>query len=140
MLAEVQAANGQTIVFIDEIHTILGGKAEGGLGAISDALKPALARGEFPCIGATTVAEYRRYIESDPALARRFTPVWIEEPSVGEAVEIAKVVAAEHLAKRHGVAYPDEWCRRPCGWPCATCTRSSCPARSSSCWTRPGRA
>ncbi|MBM4459634.1 MAG: ATP-dependent Clp protease ATP-binding subunit [Chloroflexi bacterium] len=105
---EVAAAKGQTIVFIDEIHTILGGKAEGGLGAISDALKPALARGEFSCIGATTVAEYRRHIESDPALARRFSPVWIEEPSPDDAFEIARKVAQERLAPRHGVAYPDE--------------------------------
>jgi ATP-dependent Clp protease ATP-binding subunit ClpC len=111
VLAEVAVTKGQTVIFIDEIHTILGGRAEGGLGAISDALKPALSRGEFPCIGATTVAEYRRYIESDPALARRFTPVWIEEPSPEEAFQIAKTVAREHLAERHGVAYPDETVR-----------------------------
>ena len=108
VLGEVRATHGQTIVFIDEIHTILGGKAESDPGTISNTLKPALARGEFPCIGATTVAEYRRYIESDPALARRFTPVWIEEPSEQEAFQIAKAVAQEHLAPRHGVAYPDE--------------------------------
>ena len=108
ILAEVCQAQGQTVVFIDEIHTILGGGAEGGLGSIAQALKPALSRGEFPCIGATTVAEYRRYIEKDPALARRFTPVWIEEPSLGEAIEIAGRVAQGHLAKHHGVAYdPD---------------------------------
>lgn len=107
LLAEVQDAKGQIVVFIDEIHTILGGKAEGGLGALSDALKPALARGEFPCIGATTVGEYRRYIESDPALARRFTPVWLDEPSEAEAREIAKQVAQEHLAPSHGVEYPE---------------------------------
>jgi ATP-dependent Clp protease ATP-binding subunit ClpC len=106
LLAEVRAAGGDVVVFIDEMHTILGGKAEGGLGAIADALKPALARGEFPCIGATTVAEYRRYVESDPALARRFTPVWIEEPSAGEAVEIAGIVTSEHLGPSHGVTYP----------------------------------
>jgi len=108
LLKEVAAARGGIIVFIDEIHTILGGRAEGGLGAISDMLKPALARGEFPCIGATTVAEYRRYIEPDPALARRFTPVWVEEPTPEEAVEIAARVAREHLSPHHGVAYPEE--------------------------------
>ncbi len=108
LLDEVRAAQREVIVFIDEIHTILGGRAEGGLGAISDALKPALARGEFPCIGATTVAEYRRYIESDPALARRFTPVWIEEPGPEEAIEIAQKVADEFLTPRHGVSYPAE--------------------------------
>ncbi len=107
LLQEVHAAAGQIIVFIDEVHTILGGKAEGGLGSIAELLKPALARGEFPCIGATTVDEYRRYIEADPALARRFTPVWIEEPSPEEAIEIAGRVAREHLGPRHGVAYPE---------------------------------
>lgn len=108
LLAEVKAAGRQTIVFIDEIHTILGGKAEGGLGSIAEMLKPALARGEFPCIGATTVGEYRRYIEADPALARRFTPVWIEEPSVDEAFEIVKAVAQQYLGPSHNVQYPDD--------------------------------
>ncbi len=108
LLAEVRKQKDEVIVFIDEIHTILGGGVKGGLGAISDALKPALARGEFPCIGATTVSEYRRYIEADPALARRFTPVGVEEPSVEEAIEIATRVAQEHLAPLHGVEYPPE--------------------------------
>ncbi|MEI7849536.1 MAG: AAA family ATPase, partial [Chloroflexota bacterium] len=101
LLEEVSTAKGQVIVFIDEIHTLLSGQ-----GALSDALKPALARGEFPCIGATTMAEYRRYIESDPALARRFTPVLLEEPSPAEAVEIALQVAQEHLGPSYGVEYP----------------------------------
>jgi ATP-dependent Clp protease ATP-binding subunit ClpC len=108
LLAEVREQKDDVIVFIDEIHTILGGGVKGGLGAISDALKPALARGEFPCIGATTVSEYRRYIEADPALARRFTPIWVEEPSVEEAIEIATRVAQEHLSPLHGVEYPPE--------------------------------
>jgi ATP-dependent Clp protease ATP-binding subunit ClpC len=107
LLKEVRSANGQIIVFIDEIHAILGGKSEGGLAAIADALKPALARGEFPCIGATTEAEYRRYIESDPALARRFTPMRIEEPTIEEAIVIVTEVAQNHLAPRHGVLYPE---------------------------------
>lgn len=107
LVQEVREGADSTIVFIDEIHTILGGRAEGGLGAISDALKPALARGEFPCIGATTVGEYRRYIEADPALARRFTPVWIEEPSVEEAIPIVREVAQGHLGPSHKVEYPD---------------------------------
>jgi ATP-dependent Clp protease ATP-binding subunit ClpC len=108
LVAEVRAGVGELIVFIDEIHTILGGRAEGGLGVIADALKPALARGEFPCIGATTVAEYRRYIEADPALARRFTPVWIEEPTEAEAIEIVQAVAEKHLGPSHGVTYPKD--------------------------------
>lgn len=108
LLNEVHSAKGQVVVFIDEIHAILGGKSEGGLAAIADALKPALARGEFPCIGATTEAEYRRYIESDPALARRFTPVRIEEPSVEEAIVIVAEVAKSYLSPRHGVVYPED--------------------------------
>lgn len=108
ILAEVRDSNGRIVVFIDEIHTILGGRAEGGLGAIADALKPALARGEFPCIGATTVGEYRRYIEADPALARRFTPVWIDEPSEKDACEIVTEVVKQVLAPSHLVEYPPE--------------------------------
>ena len=108
LLKEVRDAHGEVIVFIDELHTILGGRAEGGLGALSDALKPALSRGEFPCIGATTVGEYRRYIKSDKALARRFTPVWLEEPSPEESTEITLTVAKEHLSPSHGVEYPDD--------------------------------
>ncbi len=108
LVAEVRAARGEVIVFIDEMHTILGGRAEGGLGAIADALKPALARGEFPCIGATTVSEYRRYVEADPALARRFTPVWVEEPTEEEAIEIVAQVAAQYLGPSHGVRYSQE--------------------------------
>lgn len=107
LLQEVSQAKGQTIVFIDEIHTILGGGAEGGgMNTIANTLKPALARGEFPCIGATTVSEYRRHIEADPALARRFTPVWIEEPSIEDAIEIVGAVAQNHLGPSHGVTYP----------------------------------
>lgn len=102
LLAEVKAADGQIIVFIDEIHNIL---KEGSHQAIADALKPALARGEFPCIGATTVAEYRQYVEKDAALARRFTPIWLEEPTVEEAIEIVGMVAAGHLAAHHQIGF-----------------------------------
>ncbi|MCP4346264.1 MAG: AAA domain-containing protein [Desulfobacterales bacterium] len=108
VLAEVKAADGQVIVFIDEIHSILGGGASGGLSAIADAFKPALSRGEFPCIGATTVNEYRRHIEKDSALARRFTPVWIDEPGIEESIQVVKKVAEEHLAQHHGVAFMPE--------------------------------
>jgi len=89
VLAEVKA-NPNVIVFIDEIHTVLGGGTGNGLTGIANALKPALARGEFPCIGATTVAEYRRYIEPDTALARRFETILIEEPDVDACIEILK--------------------------------------------------
>jgi ATP-dependent Clp protease ATP-binding subunit ClpC len=116
LLAEVKAADGQIIVFIDEIHSILEGGSTSGL---ADAIKPALSRGEFPCIGATTVAEYRQHIEKDAALARRFTPVWLEEPGIEEAIEIAKKVAIGveadgeevekgRLAVHHGVTFAPE--------------------------------
>jgi ATP-dependent Clp protease ATP-binding subunit ClpC len=105
LLAEVKTASGQTIVFIDEIHAILG---SGNSGAIADAIKPALDRGEFPTIGATTVAEYRQYIEKDAALARRFTPVWLEEPTVEEAVQIVTKVANVRLADHHSVTFDPE--------------------------------
>jgi ATP-dependent Clp protease ATP-binding subunit ClpC len=109
LLAEVKAADGQIIVFIDEIHSILGGGTTGGLSTVADALKPALARGEFPCIGATTVAEYRKHIEKDPALARRFTPVWLEEPSIDEAIQIVEQVAKSRLAEHHkGVSFASD--------------------------------
>lgn len=108
LLAEVRQAKRQIIIFIDEIHTILGGRGEGSLGVIADVLKPALARGEFPCIGATTVAEYRRHIESDPALSSRFTPVWVEEPTPEETVAIAKKVAANVLQPHHRVTYDEQ--------------------------------
>lgn len=108
LLSEVKKAEGQIIVFIDEIHSILSGGASVGLSSIADAIKPALARGEFPCIGATTVAEYRRHIEKDAALARRFTPVWIEEPTVEEAIQIVQQVAVSHLAEHHHVAIDPE--------------------------------
>jgi len=87
ILAEVKA-NPSVILFIDEIHTILSGGAGGSLSGIANALKPALARGDFPCIGATTIAEYHRHIESDAALARRFETILIEEPSTEISTEI----------------------------------------------------
>lgn len=83
-------SNHEVIIFIDEIHTLVGtGAAEGALGA-SDILKPALARGEFPCIGATTITEYRKYIEKDSALERRFQPIMVKEPTPEETLEILK--------------------------------------------------
>lgn len=102
LLDEVKQANGQIIIFIDEIHTILSSDSASGMSTIAEKLKPALARGEFPCIGATTVAEYRRYIEKDPALARRFTPVWLEEPTVEDAIQIVTHVARTRLSEHHG--------------------------------------
>jgi ATP-dependent Clp protease ATP-binding subunit ClpC len=97
----------EVIVFIDELHTVVGaGAAEGAVGA-SDMLKPALARGELRCIGATTLDEYRKHIEKDAALERRFQPVMVSEPSVEEAIEMLRAVRANYEA-HHGVGITDE--------------------------------
>ena len=87
---EIRSAQGEIILFIDELHTVVGaGAAEGAIDA-SNMLKPALARGELQCIGATTLDEYRKHIEKDAALERRFQPVFVDEPSVEETIEILK--------------------------------------------------
>ena len=98
VIDEVKQAQGEVILFLDEIHTMVGaGAAEGGIDA-SNLLKPALARGELQCIGATTTAEYRRYIEKDSALERRFQPIYLEEPTVAETVEILQVLRPRYEA------------------------------------------
>ena len=95
---EVIQAQREVILFLDEIHTMVGaGAAEGGIDA-SNLLKPALARGELQCIGATTTDEYRKYIEKDSALERRFQPVYLEEPTVDETVEILEVLRPRYEA------------------------------------------
>ncbi len=106
VLAEIQAAAGQIIVFIDELHMLVGaGRVDGGIDA-SNMLKPALARGELRCIGATTPDEYRRYIEKDAALARRFQPVTIDEPSADDAVSILRGIKSRYEV-HHGVRITD---------------------------------
>ena len=90
VMDEVRKASGEVILFIDELHTLVGaGAAEGAIDA-SNILKPALARGELQCIGATTMDEFRKYIERDAALERRFQPVQVREPSIEETIEILK--------------------------------------------------
>ena len=90
VLKDVESANGSIILFIDELHTLVGaGKTDGAMDA-SNMLKPALARGELRCVGATTLDEYREYIEKDPALARRFQPVFIDEPGTEETLSILR--------------------------------------------------
>src|SRR6185312_6910989 len=85
-LQEVTSAAGAYVLFIDEMHTIVGaGKADGAMDA-SNLLKPALARGELHCIGATTLDEYRKHVEKDAALARRFQPIYVDEPNVEDTI------------------------------------------------------
>ena len=106
VLQEVTKAEGQIILFIDEIHTMVGaGKAEGAMDA-GNMLKPMLARGELHCIGATTLDEYRKYIEKDAALERRFQPVFVAEPSVEDTISILRGLAKRYEV-HHGVRIQD---------------------------------
>src|SRR6266550_5508785 len=106
ILEELRQAS-DVIVFIDELHTVVGaGAAEGAVGA-SDMLKPALSRGEIHCIGATTLDEYRKHIEKDAALERRFQPVMVGEPSAEEAIEMLRIVRPNYEA-HHGIGINDE--------------------------------
>ncbi|MBV9825696.1 MAG: ATP-dependent chaperone ClpB [Alphaproteobacteria bacterium] len=106
VLAEVTAAAGELIIFIDELHTLVGaGKADGAMDA-SNMLKPALARGELHCVGATTLDEYRKHIEKDAALARRFQPVFVTEPTVEDTISILRGIK-EKYEVHHGVRITD---------------------------------
>jgi len=106
VLDEVKGAEGEIILFIDEMHTLIGaGKTEGSMDA-SNLLKPALARGELHCIGATTLDEYQKYIEKDPALQRRFQPVFVGEPTVEDTISILRGIK-EKYELHHGVRIAD---------------------------------
>ncbi|MEN2786814.1 ATP-dependent chaperone ClpB [Sphingomonas qilianensis] len=106
VLDEVKAAEGDIILFIDEMHTLVGaGKGEGAMDA-SNLLKPALARGELHCIGATTLDEYRKHVEKDPALQRRFQPVFADEPTVEDTISILRGLK-EKYELHHGVRITD---------------------------------
>ncbi len=106
ILNEVTAAAGEIILFIDEMHTLVGaGKADGAMDA-SNLLKPALARGELHCVGATTLAEYRKHVEKDAALARRFQPVFVREPTVEDTISILRGLK-EKYELHHGVRISD---------------------------------
>jgi ATP-dependent Clp protease ATP-binding subunit ClpB len=106
VLQEITTAQGEIIVFIDELHTLVGaGKAEGAMDA-SNMLKPALARGELHCVGATTLDEYRKHIEKDAALARRFQPVFVNEPTVEDTISILRGIK-EKYEVHHGVRITD---------------------------------
>jgi ATP-dependent Clp protease ATP-binding subunit ClpB len=106
VLQEISAASGEIILFIDELHTLVGaGKAEGAMDA-SNMLKPALARGELHCVGATTLDEYRKHIEKDAALARRFQPLFVSEPTVEDTISILRGIK-EKYELHHGVRISD---------------------------------
>ena len=106
VLSEVTAANGGIILFIDEMHTLVGaGKADGAMDA-SNLLKPALARGEQHCVGATTLDEYRKHVEKDAALARRFQPIFVGEPTVEDTISILRGIK-EKYELHHGVRITD---------------------------------
>ncbi len=107
VMEEIQRAEGEIILFIDELHSVVG--AGGAMGALdaSSMMKPALARGELRCIGATTPDEYRRYIEKDSALERRFAPIWVDEPSVEETIEMLRGLQDRYEA-HHNVRFTDE--------------------------------
>jgi ATP-dependent Clp protease ATP-binding subunit ClpB len=106
VLKEIESAEGQVILFIDEMHTLVGaGRADGAMDA-SNLLKPELARGALHCIGATTLAEYRKHVEKDAALARRFQPVFVGEPSVEDTVSILRGIK-EKYELHHGVRITD---------------------------------
>lgn len=106
-MEEIQRAQGEIILFIDELHTVVGaGSAQGAMDA-SNMLKPALARGELQCVGATTLDEYRQYIEKDSALERRFAPVFVDEPTVDDTIEMLRGLR-EKYEQHHKITYADE--------------------------------
>ncbi|MGV8855989.1 MAG: ATP-dependent chaperone ClpB [Devosia sp.] len=106
VLSEVTSSDGKIILFIDEMHTLVGaGKSDGAMDA-SNLLKPALARGELHCVGATTLDEYRKHVEKDPALARRFQPVFVDEPTVEDTISILRGLK-EKYELHHGIRISD---------------------------------
>ena len=106
VLKEIESAAGEVILFIDEMHTLVGAGASEGTMDAANLIKPALARGELHCIGATTLAEYRKYVEKDAALARRFQPLLVEEPTVSDTVSILRGIK-EKYELHHGVRISD---------------------------------
>src|SRR5205814_5336941 len=132
VMNEVRRAKN-VILFIDELHTLVGaGGAEGAIDA-SNVLKPALSRGEIQCIGATTFDEYRKYIEKDAALARRFQPIHVEPPSKEDTIAILKGLRDRYEAHTACRSPTPRWMRR---WRCPTATSpgGACRTRRSTCW------
>ena len=133
VLDEVKKSEGEILLFIDEIHNIVGaGKTEGSMDA-GNLLKPMLARGELHCIGATTLDEYRKYIEKDPALERRFQPVMVDEPDVEDTISILRGIK-ERYEVYHGVKITDSALVAAAT---VTFPTGSCRIRLLTLWTRP---
>ena len=106
IIKAIEDSNGKYIIFIDELHTLVGGGAAEGSADAANILKPSLARGTLRMIGATTINEYRKYIEKDPALARRFQPVLVDEPSLPDAISILRGIK-EKYELHHGIRIRD---------------------------------
>ena len=136
VLNEVKAAEGRILLFIDELHTVVGaGAAEGAMDA-GNMLKPMLARGELHCIGATTLDEYRKHIEKDAALERRFQPVLVDEPTVEDTISILRGLR-ERFEVHHGVRIQDAALVAAATLSAtATSPTASCPTRRSTSSTR----
>jgi ATP-dependent Clp protease ATP-binding subunit ClpB len=135
VLKEIEGAEGRVILFIDELHTLVGaGAAEGAMDA-ANMLKPALARGELRCIGATTLDEYRKRIEKDAALERRFQQVFVAQPSVEDTIAILRGLK-ERYEVHHGIRIQDARWSPPPRSRTATSPSASCPTRPSTWWTR----
>ncbi len=107
VMEEIQRAQGEVILFIDELHTVVGAGAASGALDAGSMLKPALARGELQCVGATTLDEYRKYVEKDAALERRFAPVFVDEPSVEETIDMLRGLRDRYEA-HHKVRISDQ--------------------------------
>ena len=107
ILKEIQSADGQVILFIDELHTVIGAGAAEGAADAANLLKPALSRGELRCVGATTLDEYRKHIEKDAALERRFQPIYVGEPSVEDTIAILRGLKPRYEAHHKGVKIKD---------------------------------
>ncbi len=130
ILKEVEAAEGNIILFIDEVHTLVGAGASEGAMDAANLLKPALARGSLHCIGATTLNEYKKYIEKDPALERRFQQVLIQEPKIEDAIAILRGLR-ERYENFHGVRITEEAIQPLSSSPTATSPTVSSPIKRS---------
>ena len=138
VLKEVQDAAGEVVLFIDELHTVVGaGKAEGAMDA-GNLLKPMLARGELHCIGATTLDEYRKHIEKDAALERRFQPVLVDQPTVEDTISILRGLRSATRCTTACASRTRRWWRRRC-FPTATSPTAFCRTRRSTWWMKPRR-